>query len=164
MGRVVLITESERQTLDVGKTLGKALRPGDTVFLCGELGSGKTVLVKGIASALGIKEKEITSASFIIAAEHQGKKGTPPLTHIDLYRLADSSLAEDPLLTEIEEYFRPDGITVIEWAERLRGKTCSVRVSLNIVSGTGREIIIEGINEKDWDNLQGGGRRAGRNP
>jgi tRNA threonylcarbamoyladenosine biosynthesis protein TsaE len=166
MGRIALRTEGERQTLAAGKRLGKLLKPGDIICLYGELGSGKTVLVKGIASALGISEKEITSASFIIAAEHSGRKGTPPLTHLDLYRLAPAGgrpgEEEDRFLAEVEEYFHPDGITVIEWAERFSDKIeCTVRVRLNIVSSTGREIIIEGINEKDWDNLQGRERGAG---
>ncbi len=138
--------------MEAGRRLGQLLKPGDTVYLFGELGSGKTVFVKGIASALGIPEREITSASFTIVAEHLGQSGIS-LYHADLYRLENLEQAE---AIGIEEYIGSDGIAVIEWADRLPpGYAEGIRVEIRrarVAGREGREIIIEGLDEKDWHN------------
>lgn len=151
-----LLSNSPEETFKIGQRLGLLLKEGDTVALFGELGSGKTTLVKGVASAFSIPERDITSASFTIISEHKGKikvrgkEKETPFHHIDLYRLEGSDL--DSL--GLEEYIGR-GVSVIEWAERL-GELPEglIRVSFNIVKGYVREIIIEGINEEDWDNRQ----------
>ncbi len=133
------------------------------MYLHGELGSGKTVFVKGVAGALGIPASDITSASFTIVAEHEGASGVP-FYHIDLYRLEDVRDAED---IGIEEYPGRDGIAVIEWAERLMPDGhAGIKVSITVTRGAPvaregpREIIIEGIDEKAWNNSQRGDKRA----
>lgn len=128
------------------------MRRGDTVCLFGELGAGKTTFVKGIASALGIPERSITSASFTIIAEYTGTldKRPVPFYHIDLYRIGD---AGDLDSTGVEEYIGKDGISVIEWAERLREREECIAVTFAIVGEGKREIVIEGTDEADWDNL-----------
>ncbi len=148
-----------------GRRLGGLLKPGDTVYLHGELGSGKTVFVKGVALALGIPAGDITSASFTIVAEHESA-GKIPFYHIDLYRLENAGDAED---IGIEEYPGRDGIAVMEWAERLEPHDhIGIRVSITVTRGTPvaregpREIIIEGIDEKDWNNSQRRNQRARR--
>ncbi len=147
-----------------GRRLGGFLKPGDTVYLHGELGSGKTVFVKGVAMALGIPPGDITSASFTIVAEHESATRKIPFYHIDLYRLEDATDAED---IGIEEYPGRDGIAVIEWAERLMPHArVGIRVSITVTRGAPvaregpREIIIEGIDEKDWNNSQRGNEWA----
>ena len=107
-----IITKSAEETIALGKKIGQRLKPDDVVALIGPLGAGKTTLVQGIAQGLGIKDY-ITSPTFIIINEHQGKI---PLYHIDLYRLEDQASIED---LGIEEYFTKGGVCVIEWAERL---------------------------------------------
>ena len=107
-----LITGSGEETIKTGERLAVGAAAGDIFALTGELGAGKTVLAKGIARGLGIKE-EIVSPSYVLIREYAGRI---PLYHFDLYRLK--------ALTEMEglgyeEYFYGQGLTVIEWAERL---------------------------------------------
>lgn len=140
-------SRSEAETKKIAERLAKTLKRGRTVCLFGELGSGKTVFVKGMARALGIPERDVTSASFTIAAEHEAPV---PLYHIDLYRLEDGREAE---AAGVFEFIGSDGITVIEWAERLGQVEDSVRVYINVSSNGLREIIIEGNREEDRDNM-----------
>ena len=93
--------------------MAQGLRAKDVVALCGELGSGKTCLVKGIAEGLGIPQGEVVSPSFTLVNEYPGPL---PLYHIDFYRLQK---VEE--LTEIGywEYLGREGVVVIEWADRL---------------------------------------------
>ncbi|MDA8088220.1 MAG: tRNA (adenosine(37)-N6)-threonylcarbamoyltransferase complex ATPase subunit type 1 TsaE [Nitrospiraceae bacterium] len=148
-----IISKTEKQTKAAGRRLGGLLKAGQTVYLFGELGSGKTVFVKGVAQALGVPEEDITSASFTIIAEHEGSGGMS-FYHIDLYRLES---AEDIHETGLDEYPGPSGIAVIEWAERLSpppGEGIMVRINVTrgapVARQGPREIIIEGIDEKDW--------------
>jgi len=131
-------SKSETETKEIGRALGMGLKPGAVVCLYGELGSGKTIMVKGIASALGIDERDITSASFIIIAEHMG---TMPFYHIDLYRIEPKMVAE----LGLHEYLFRDGVSVIEWAERAEGEIPDkcIKVRLNYTGEGSREIEIE---------------------
>lgn len=149
-------SKSARQTKALGRRLGRLLEAGDTVYLYGELGSGKTVFVKGVARGLGVPEDEITSASFTIAAEHRG--GRCPLYHIDLYRLSGLEEAE---AVGIADYIDADGVAVVEWAERLAPPEGGIRVKINVVSKGEREIIIEGLDEKNRNHMQERPSRAG---
>ena len=131
---------SESETRATGRRLGKVLKRGDVVCLYGELGAGKTTMVKGIASALGIDERDITSASFTIIAEYDA---AVPFYHIDLYRVADGEVNE----LGLHEYLGSDGIAVVEWAERAEGEMPDrfVRVNIRYMEEGAREIEIEGI-------------------
>lgn len=143
------ISKGPDETKDIGLRLGRILRPGDVVGLYGELGTGKTVMVKGIARVFGIEERDIISASFTIISEYPA---TPPFTHIDLYRIGrDEDLAELGLW----EHIGGDGISVIEWAERAREVLPDdmIRVRLRSVDKNTREITIEGIHEKGRHRL-----------
>jgi tRNA threonylcarbamoyladenosine biosynthesis protein TsaE len=106
-------TRSLEETLEFGQRLGRKLQRGDVVALFGELGAGKTALVKGIARGLGITD-EVTSPTFTLIHEYGG--GRVPLFHIDLYRL-DS--LEQALAIGIEEYLDIAGVTAIEWSEKI---------------------------------------------
>jgi tRNA threonylcarbamoyladenosine biosynthesis protein TsaE len=134
------ISKGPDETRDIGFNLGKLLRPGDVVGLYGELGAGKTIMVKGIASALGIDEKEIVSASFTIIAEYDT---IPPFSHIDLYRLEkDAEIFELGLWDQIGG----DSISVIEWAEKAERVLPEdmIKVRLKSVGENMREITIDG--------------------
>ena len=111
-----VISHSVKETLKIGRIIAKNTGPGDIICLFGELGSGKTVLTKGIAEGLGIKKEKVISPSFVLIRQH--KKGKYPLYHFDLYRLTDLG---DILGLGYEEYFYDKGIAVIEWADRLKG-------------------------------------------
>jgi len=140
------VTTGEAGTKELGKRTGQILSPGSVVCLFGELGTGKTTFIKGLASGLEIEEDEITSASFVIVAEHYGRI---PLYHIDLYRI---NSPKELYTTGIEEYLPGDGITVIEWAERLEDPAeCVIRVYLREIDYNSREIIVSG----DEDLLKG---------
>jgi tRNA threonylcarbamoyladenosine biosynthesis protein TsaE len=101
---------SPTETRRLGARLGRLLRAGDIVLLSGELGSGKTCLVQGIARGLGVTAP-VTSKSFVLLGEYEGLL---PLYHADLYRLEDPAQAEELALAE---YSTP-GALVVEWAER----------------------------------------------
>jgi len=135
-----LQSKSDSETIDIGRRLGEKLKPGDVVCLFGELGAGKTTMVKGIASALGIHERDITSASFTIIAEYDSPV---PFYHIDLYRVTADELPDLGLY----EYLASDGISVIEWAERAEGEIPdnSINVRLHHTDDDCREIEITGI-------------------
>jgi tRNA threonylcarbamoyladenosine biosynthesis protein TsaE len=133
-------SRSEDQTRAIGREIGKKLKPGDIVCLYGELGTGKTTMVKGIASSMGIDEREITSPSFTLISEHHG---TFPLYHIDLYRLDRKSVS--PL--GLEDYLYGEGVSVIEWAERADHVIPEniIRVKITYAGDTARDIEVEGI-------------------
>ncbi len=154
MQRLRVLSRSPEETFRIGQRLGHMLKEGDSVALYGELGAGKTIFTKGIASAFSIPERDITSASFTIISEHKGimavaeKTIKVPFYHIDLYRVDEPGL--DSL--GLEEYLG-SGISVIEWAERLRDTPESlIKVNIKILDTEEREILIEGINEEDWNN------------
>ena len=138
MKAFVVITESVDETISFGKRLGELLRPGDVIALSGELGSGKTWLTKGIASALDIPPEMVTSPSFTLVNEYEGKF---KLFHIDAYRLKEKS---DFLSAGLDEYLYGDGIAVMEWADRwpeiLPENT--VQIGLELLDENRRKIII----------------------
>lgn len=145
----LLISNGTDETKDIGFRLGRLLRPGDVVGLYGELGAGKTVMVKGIARAFGIDERDLVSASFTIISEYHT---TPSFVHIDLYRVGgEAELSELGLW----EHMGGDGIAVIEWADKAEGRLPEdvIRVRLRSIDENAREITIEGIDEKDRHNL-----------
>jgi tRNA threonylcarbamoyladenosine biosynthesis protein TsaE len=118
-------------TLDLAARLAGAARAGDVICLHGDLGVGKTVFAKGFGTGLGVRDP-IISPSFILMAEYEGRL---PLFHLDLYRLHDAAEAfEGGLLDEREV----DGVTVIEWADRLGAATPASRLDVRI-DGSGDE-------------------------
>ena len=134
------ITNSAEETILAGEKLGKTLKPGDIVALSGNLGSGKTTFTKGIGKGLGVKDsKRINSPTFVLIKEY---KGRIPLYHLDLYRLDGLQEIEN---LAIEEYIYGCGITVIEWAEKIKGLLPEKRilVKFKAMSGDKREVIIE---------------------
>ena len=110
-----IISKSTKETLNLGKRFAGYLQKGDIVCLFGQLGSGKTVLTKGIASGLGVKKNRITSPSFVLIREYA--QARLPFYHFDLYRLKKP---KDILYLGYQEYLYDNGITVIEWADRLK--------------------------------------------
>ena len=116
------LTTSEKQTFNLGKKLAKTLKGGEVLALTGELGAGKTVLIKGIATGLGIK-KVVTSPTFVLMKVYPLKAKNYKLTadkliHIDCYRTTNQQQITDIGATE---YFgRADSIVVIEWAEKIK--------------------------------------------
>jgi tRNA threonylcarbamoyladenosine biosynthesis protein TsaE len=112
-----LITRNETETVALGKRLGEFLMPGDFIALVGELGTGKTRFVQGIAAGLSVDPGlPVTSPTYSLLHIHRGRL---PLFHFDLYRLKGAGDLED---LGFEEYFYGEGVSVVEWADRLEEK------------------------------------------
>src|SRR5207249_2194915 len=107
-----LISHSPAETEALGEDWGRAAASGLVIGLTGELGAGKTQLVKGLARGLGITAR-VHSPTFTLVNEYAG--GRLRLFHLDLYRL---DTPEQIRAAGLEEYLQPTGVTVIEWAER----------------------------------------------
>jgi tRNA threonylcarbamoyladenosine biosynthesis protein TsaE len=105
--------KSEAETAAFGRELAVAATPGTVIALIGDLGTGKTTLTKAIAEGLGVTET-VTSPTFAIIKEYES--GRMPLYHFDVYRIGG---AEDMYALGFEEYFYGDGLTVVEWADRV---------------------------------------------
>ena len=123
----IIYSDAQGKTLISGKRLGKLLSKGDNLALNGNLGAGKTVFTKGIATGLGVKKVEyVNSPSFVLLKEHKAAKN---LYHFDLYRLNDLDEIE---YIGIKEYLDGDGVVVIEWAEKMKELLPKEYLEINI--------------------------------
>ena len=109
------ISHSPEETAALGEQWGRAARPGWVIGLSGDLGAGKTQLVKGLARGLGIAAR-VQSPTFALVNEY--REGRLPLFHLDLYRLETQAQI---LGAGLDDYWQPDGVAVIEWCERWQG-------------------------------------------
>ncbi len=109
-----IISKSPEETQALGESWATKAKPGWVVGLTGDLGAGKTQLVKGFARGMGITEP-ITSPTFTLVCEHEAEL---PLHHLDFYRLKNDS---EIIKAGLEPYFLPTGVTVIEWIDRWAG-------------------------------------------
>ena len=136
-----LISHSPAETEALGEKLGRAAQHGFVFALSGDLGAGKTQLVKGIARGLGVTAR-VHSPTFTLVNEYGG--GRLKLFHLDLYRLETPAQI---LSAGIEEFLSPDGVAVIEWAERIYDLRFTIydlkKVQIEIVSETERKIIYD---------------------
>jgi len=130
------VSKSAEETERLGKELGEKLKKGQVVSLRGSLGAGKTVLAKGIAKALGINEA-IVSPTFTIVQEYHGKE---KLYHLDIYRLSGDDEFES---MGGEEFLYPDGITLIEWSEKIEDMLPDDTLFISIAIDENQDRIIE---------------------
>ncbi|WP_427910073.1 tRNA (adenosine(37)-N6)-threonylcarbamoyltransferase complex ATPase subunit type 1 TsaE [Pelotomaculum schinkii] len=122
-------TKSPEETARIGMMLGSFLTAGDIVCLQGELGAGKTCFAQGVARGMGI-EDPVTSPTFNLVNEYHGKL---TLYHLDVYRLNGPGDLDD---LGYEDIFYGDGVTLIEWAERVREALPAERLEILINRGT----------------------------
>jgi tRNA threonylcarbamoyladenosine biosynthesis protein TsaE len=108
-----IFTDPPRQTQVLGRLIARHAAAGDIVCLSGDLGSGKTVLTKGICAGLGVRAQTVTSPTFVLLNRYDGRI---PVFHFDLYRI---NAPLDLAAIGYEEYLFDDGISVIEWADKL---------------------------------------------
>ncbi len=140
---VTLISKSPEETFSIGERWGQEAQRGWVIGLSGDLGAGKTQLVKGIARGLGSPAR-VHSPTFALINEYEG--GRLPLFHLDLYRLNDR---QDVFSAGLEDYLiSPDGIAVVEWIERWTGKELRPDgiariVRIETLSGSERRLIYE---------------------
>jgi tRNA threonylcarbamoyladenosine biosynthesis protein TsaE len=136
------VTGSPEETLALGKEIGQQLKPGDLICLFGELGAGKTTLIKGIVSeASGVSPDEVSSPTFVY---HHIYDGARTVHHFDLYRLAD---ADAFLELGFDEFFHTEGICCIEWAEKIETilPDSAIRVVASHTREGKREFAIDGL-------------------
>jgi tRNA threonylcarbamoyladenosine biosynthesis protein TsaE len=141
MRMATLISHSPADTEALGEKFGRVARRGWVIALSGDLGAGKTQFVKGVARGLETPAR-VHSPTFTLVAEYDG--GRFALFHLDLYRL---ETPEQIRSAGIEDFLQPDGVAVIEWAERLDGFSLPgadlKRVRIEILDETSRKIIYE---------------------
>lgn len=125
----VFLSKNPEDTHRLAADLLKLLHPGSVLALHGELGSGKTCFVQGLAKALGI-DRPVNSPTFAIVNEYPGN---PPLYHMDLYRIRSATEALD---LGLDEYIHGRGITTIEWAERVASLLPPTTVHIRFETGT----------------------------
>ena len=137
-------TQSGADTVAVGRKLAELLNPPQFLLLCGELGTGKTTLVKGIAQALDAAEPDdVTSPTFTLIHEFDGSRNGKPvkLYHLDVYRLESErqleTLGLDDLLT-------PDALVVVEWGEKFKSikKRATGEIAIESTGGDARKITV----------------------
>jgi tRNA threonylcarbamoyladenosine biosynthesis protein TsaE len=135
----VVESGSAEETEALGARLAERLHPGDLVLLSGELGSGKTTLIRGACRAIGITGP-VTSPTFTIGQRYEG--GRMPVSHLDLYRL-ESLEDEDPAL--LDDYLMPDGVAFVEWpgAGESRLRRAVLELRLSHAGADGRRIEVE---------------------
>jgi tRNA threonylcarbamoyladenosine biosynthesis protein TsaE len=143
--KLTVTSRSPEETFLIGKIIGRNLMEKDVVALVGDLGAGKTCLTHGIARGLGVPDEyQITSPSFTLINEYQGRI---MLYHFDLYRLSRASEMED---MGYEEYFFGQGVSVVEWADKVEGilPDETLFVLINYADENERNIIISGQDKK----------------
>lgn len=137
MERREFISRSPSETLKIGEILAQELSKGDLVLLKGELGSGKTQLVKGIAKGLGFEEwMYVLSPSFTLVNSYETERLT--IFHVDLYRISELEASQLFLEEMLDE-----GIVVVEWGEKLPWDGKAIKVEIEILDEEKRRIVVE---------------------
>ncbi len=149
-GAVVEVTTSSvEETQALGERIGRMLQPGDVVALRGELGSGKTTLIQGIARGLGRDPETIKSPTFVLMREYPGDV---PLVHLDGYRLEGAPAVS---WLDLDLIFSPLKITLIEWAERFADLLPAdhLRIDLDHVSTNRRRLRVSATGSRSTEIL-----------
>ena len=119
---------SEAQTEGLARVLSEALEPGMVLALVGQLGAGKTRLVRAICESLGVDRRDVASPTFVLVHEYDRRLR---IFHFDVYRLRQSS---DFLDLGADEYLNSDGVCLIEWADRVEGLLPADHLRIEIVA------------------------------
>jgi tRNA threonylcarbamoyladenosine biosynthesis protein TsaE len=141
-----LVTRSARETSELGARLGRALIPGDCIALVGDLGAGKTQLVRGACRGARVPAGEVSSPSFAIVATYGGRV---PFHHADLYRIGD---LDDLYATGFFDLVGGPGALVVEWADRVPGALPEERLTITLRHDPRRpdvrQVELEGTGER----------------
>jgi len=141
------VSHSPEETRALAARLGRGLAPGDVVALNGELGSGKTEFVHGLAQGLAVEPHLVASPSFTLVHEYPGRL---TLVHLDLYRLED---LPSELLPDLEEYLAGDRGVAVEWARRLAPLLPGdyLEIDLEIIGENERRLTFIGHGERSGE-------------
>jgi tRNA threonylcarbamoyladenosine biosynthesis protein TsaE len=144
-------SNNEYDTERFGAALANALQPGTVVGLMGTLGAGKTRLVQAVATAIGVPSGNVTSPTFVLVNEYRG--GRIPVFHFDTYRLKDE---DEFLALGPEEYFESNGLTFIEWSDRVAELLPQnrVEITIEVVNETKRSITVNASPQQLHDDIQ----------
>ena len=137
-------TESGAETIEAGRKLAQLLTPPQLLILSGDLGTGKTTLVKGIAEALDAAEAdEVTSPTFTLIHEYDGAREGKPvkLFHLDVYRLEGERQLET---LGLDELLTPDALVLVEWGEKFKSirKKATGEIAISSAGGDARKITV----------------------
>ena len=137
------VTQSSEETQRLARAVGEACRGGELLLLSGELGTGKTSFVQGLAQGLGIEEY-VHSPTFVLVGQYHGRL---TLYHADLYRIESAGEAAD---LGFDDYYRPDVVCAVEWAEKTPGifPNEHLRVTIDHLGGDRRRIVIEASGQR----------------
>ena len=140
-------TSTSEETIDLGRKIGSLLKAGDVVAMTGTLAAGKTTITKGIAESLGVSDN-ITSPTFCLISEYDGSK--MPLYHMDVYRLEG---AEDFVNLGVEDMLYGNGVSIIEWSEKISSVLPKKSITIELVPHENgeRDIIIENWPHEEID-------------
>ena len=149
MKSIDVLSKNTEQTIALGERLARNLRKGDIICLEGDLGAGKTTFIKGVAKGLKIASEKVNSPTFVLMNAYQGRL---PLYHFDLYRLENTG---EIGAIGYEEFLYGDGVSVIEWAERLGTLTPKeyLRVELKHKGENERSIKVSAVGKKYHEYL-----------
>lgn len=138
------LTNSPEETRELAEALGKKLKPGDCVLLCGPLGAGKTLFTQGLAKGMGVESpNEVVSPTFVMMQEYSSPKG--PLIHVDLYRCSSEQDWQELGLDEILQ--QGESVVVIEWGDKREHYHVPVlRIDIKVVGDEEREIRVRRFN------------------
>ena len=142
MERREIQVQSREETAELARRLAAAVRPGDVVGLCGDLGAGKTYFASEVARALDVPESDVVSSpTFTIIHEYRG--GRLPIYHLDLYRLRDS---EELYELGVWEHYDGDGVCLVEWCDRFDELWPAEALVITLALGAGetRGVVLEG--------------------
>jgi tRNA threonylcarbamoyladenosine biosynthesis protein TsaE len=158
----LFVAPDERATDQLGAQLALLLEPGTVVALVGNLGAGKTRLVRAVAEAAGVDRREVNSPTFVLVHEYEGRW---PIYHFDTYRLNNSSEFVD---LGAEEYFHSAGVCFVEWADRVASILPGdhLRIEITTTGETSRDFrftatgprsqrLVASLVAKDSGNLEG---------
>jgi tRNA threonylcarbamoyladenosine biosynthesis protein TsaE len=135
-----VVTDSAEETIEFGRQLAKQIKPPCLILLEGELGSGKTTLVKGMVAGLGAaREEGVTSPSFTLVHEYGHER---KVYHVDLYRIEG---ARDFASLGLDELFEENATVIVEWGERISDNAPGLqwRIRLEYVTSDKRRITVE---------------------
>ena len=149
MTRFVFQANCLNDTERLGAALAKWLPDGTTVSLCGTLGAGKTRLVQAVVAGSGVARENVVSPTFVLCQEYHARR---VIYHLDAYRLQDD---DEFLQLGPEEYFDSDGLTLIEWADRVVDclPPSRLEIHIEITGEASREFTITGLGDGPWETF-----------